>query len=114
MANPPPAIPTPARRALPAFHLRGLGGLGVTGRIDQWNAGSARLAGVGIAGGGFAIQRQAQDLAFGLVWILGWSEALAIANREEQILAVRREGDLAAFLPAFALGQLAPQHLEFF
>ena len=50
---------------------------------------SAGLAEVGIAGGGFAVQRQTQDLAFGLVWILSGREPLAVANREEQIL-VRR------------------------
>ena len=84
------------------------------GRIDQGNGGSAGFAEVGIAGGGFAVQRQAQDLAFGLVRILGGGEALAVANREEQILAVGREGDLRAFLAALALGHLAPQHLEVF
>ena len=82
------------------------------GRIDQRNGGRAGLAEVGIAGGGFAVQRQAQDLADGLVRILRGGEALAVANREEQILAVGREGDRAAFLAAPALGHLAPQHLE--
>jgi len=60
-----------AGKGISAHHLRGLCRFGVTRRIDQGNGGSARFAEVGIARGGFAVQRQAQDLAFGLVWILG-------------------------------------------
>ena len=101
-----------AGEGIGAHHLRGLGGFGVTGRIDQRNGGRAGFAEVGIAGGGFAVQRQVQDLAYGLVRILGRGEALAVANREEQRLAVGREGDCPAFLAAFALGHLVPQHLE--
>ena len=97
-----------AWEGISAHHLRGLCGFGVTGRIDQGNGGRAGLAEVGIAGGGFAVQRQSQDLAFGLVWILGGGEALAVAHRQEQMLAVGREGDLPAFLAALALGHLAP------
>ena len=70
------------------------------------------LPAVGIVGGGFAVQRQVQDLAYRLVRILGRREALAVANREEQRLAVGREGNCAAFLAALALGHLMPQHLE--
>src|SRR6476660_4574808 len=81
-----------------ADYLRGLGGFGVAGRVDEGDSASAGLAGVRIAGGRFTVQRQAKDLSNGLVWILGRREALAIANREEQILAIGREGDGAAFL----------------
>src|ERR1035441_1546219 len=63
--------------------LRGLGGFGVTGRIDQGNGGSASFAEVGIARGWFAVQREAQDLAYGLVRILGGGHALAVANSQE-------------------------------
>src|SRR5579859_7809180 len=66
-----------AGESIGAYHLRGLSGLGIAGRIDQGNVGGAGLAEVGIATGWFAVQRQPQDLAFGLVWILGGGEALA-------------------------------------
>ena len=101
-----------AGKGIGADHLRRLGGFGVAGRIDQRNGGRAGLAEVGIAGGGFAVQRQAQDLAYGLVRILGGSEALAVANREEQILAVGREGDLPRLpgrLCPWASGATAPR-----
>ncbi len=55
---------------------------------------------VGITRRWFAIQRQPQDLAYRLVRILGGGHALAIANSEEQILAVGRESDLTAILAA--------------
>ena len=81
-------------------------------RIDQGNGGGAGFALHRIAGRGFAVQRQPQDLAFRLVGILGGGEALAVAHREEEVVAVRREGDLRACLAALAPGHLAPQHLE--
>ena len=72
-----------AGKGVGAYYLRGLGGFGVTGRIDQRNGGGAGLAEVGVARGGFAVQRQAQDLAYGLVRILGGGHALAVANSQE-------------------------------
>src|SRR5260370_39984620 len=75
---------------------------------------STGFAEVGIAGGGFAIQRQSQDLAYGLVRILGRGHALAVADREEQIRAVGGESDLRTRPAAFAPGHLAPQHIEIF
>ena len=81
-------------------------------RIDQRHARRAGLAGHRIARRGLAVERQAQDLAELLVGILGGRHALAIADRQEQVLAVGREGDLRAELSAPALGHLAPQHLQ--
>src|SRR5207302_6481 len=103
-----------SRKSIGADHLRGLGGFGVTGRIDQGNGGSAGLAEVGIAGGWLAVQREAQDLAYGLVRILGGGHTLAVADREEEIPAVGREGDRPSCLPAPTRGPLPPQHLQVF
>src|SRR6185437_11453273 len=66
-----------AGKGIGAHRLRCLGNFGVAWRIDQWNGGSTVFPEVGITWGGFAIQRQAQDLAYGLVRILGWGHALA-------------------------------------
>ncbi len=55
-----------------AHHRRSFRGFGVFGRIDQRNRFRARFAEVRIAWGRFAVQRQPQDLAFRLVWILSW------------------------------------------
>jgi hypothetical protein len=92
-----------AGKGIGDYHLRGLGCFGVSRRIDKGNGGSAGLAEVGIARGWFAVQCQAQDLPFGLVWILGGCEALTVANCKEQKLAVGGEGDLRAFLPTLPL-----------
>jgi hypothetical protein len=43
--------------------------------------------------------------------ILG-GEELAVANREEEILTVGREGDLPSLLADLALRHLAPEHVE--
>ena len=43
---------------------------------------------LGLPGRGLAVERQPQDLAFRLIRILGRGHALAVANSEEQILAV--------------------------
>ena len=69
---------------------------------------------LGLPGAGLPSSVRRRILPSGWFGILGGSHALAVANREEQILAVGREGDLRAFLAALALGHLAPQHLEVF
>lgn len=66
----------------------GRAGFGVTGRIDQWNAGSCGLAEVAMAGGGLPFERPAQDLSFRDGLDPDGSEALGDSpNREEQIQA---------------------------
>ncbi len=91
-----------AREGVGRDHRRGLGPLGVARRIDDRNGGRAPLARLRVAGGGLAVQGQAQDLAQRLVGILGRRHALALAHRQEQILLVRREGDRGAELAALA------------
>jgi hypothetical protein len=60
-----------------------LTGFAVGWRIEQRNGGCAGFAEVGIVGGGFAIQRQAEDLACGLGQILSRGHPLAVTYREE-------------------------------
>src|SRR4051794_23162050 len=91
---------------------RGLGELSVTGRINQGDARCPRLACLWIARRRFAVERQAEDLPKFLVWILRWRHALAIADRQEQILTIRRKGNLRTELSAFAFGHLSPDHLQ--
>src|SRR5215470_12631604 len=90
-----------AWKGIGADYLRVLGGFSVTGRIDQRNGGSAGLAEVGIARSGFAIQRETQNLADGLIRILSRREPLPVADCQEQVLTVGREGHGGAFLSAF-------------
>ena len=54
---------------------------------------------------GVAVEGEAEYLTFGLVRILGGSEALTITNRQEQISSVGRERDLSAFLAAFPVAR---------
>ncbi len=92
------------REGIVTNYLGGLGGLGISGWIDQGDSASAGLAGVRIAGGGFAVQRQAQDFADRLVRILGRREALAVSDREEQILAVGANATAPPSWPPLPLG----------
>src|SRR5262249_32903440 len=74
------------------------------------NADPIGLAKVRIAWGRLAVQCQAPVLAYGLIRILGGSRALAVTNREKQVLTIGRESDRPACLAA--RGPLAPQHLQ--
>src|SRR5258708_6581092 len=65
-----------------------------------------------IAWRGLAVERQAQNLADFRVRILRGRHALAIADGEEQVLAVGRKRDLRAELAAAALRHVTPQHLQ--
>ena len=78
------------------------------------DGGGAGFAEVGIAGRGFAVEGQAQDLADWLVRVLSGGHALAVADGHKQILAVGGEGDLATGLTALTARHLAPQHFEVF
>ena len=64
-----------------------------------------------IAGSGFAIEREAQDLADFHVRILGRRHALTIADGEKQA-AVRRKRDRRARRSAFSFRRVAPRHFE--
>src|SRR5260221_2502298 len=72
-----------AGKGIAADHGRGLGGLGVLRRIDQRNLCRTGLAQVRLARGWLSLQRQVQDLAYGLVRVLGRSHALAVAGGPE-------------------------------
>ena len=72
----------------------------------------ARLARHRVARRGLAVERQPQDLADRRVGILRRRHALAIADRQEQVLAVGRKGDLGAELTTTPLRHVTPQHLQ--
>ena len=101
-----------AGKGVSAYDRGSLRGFGVRRRVDDGHSGRAGFACHGIAGGWFAIERQPQDLAERLVGILGRRHALPVANGEEEILAVGREGDLRAELSALASLAVAPDDLE--
>ncbi len=81
-------------------------------RIDQRNRRRAHPARERVSRRRLAIQGQAQNLSGGLIQVLRGREALAIADRQKQILIIGRERDLRAFLSASASRELAPQDFE--
>jgi hypothetical protein len=92
------------RKGIGADHRRGLSHFRIFRRIDHRHAGCAGLPCHRVAGRGFAVKRQAQDLAQWLIWILGGRHALSIANRQEQIPAIHPEAikaSAARTVPAF-------------
>src|SRR5262249_19731745 len=91
---------------------RGLGRFRIARRIDQESTERALLSGHRVAGSGLAVERQAQDLAERLVGILRGRHPLAIADRQKQVAAVGRKGDLGAELAAAALRHLTPEYLQ--
>jgi len=90
-----------------AHHLRGLGGFGIRGRsIEEWWP--RPFAEVGISRGRFAVQRQAQNLADGLVWILCGSETLTVATEGIDTGPSRREGHRTTFAVHLSLPHQDP------
>ena len=86
--------------------------LGILGRVGDRHRRALRFVPPSDCRRRLSVERQVQDLAERLAWILRRREALALAAAQEQRLAVRREGDDRSELPALPAGRIAPEHAK--